>query len=47
MIQSPKIFFKAIYESVISLSHVQALIFSLLLAAMVGTLESGGYAGFD
>lgn len=42
MIQSPKIFFKAIYESVISLSHVQALIFSLLLAAMVGTLESGG-----
>ncbi len=38
----PVIFFTTIYESVFSLSHVQALVFSLLLGAMVGTLESGG-----
>jgi len=37
-----KIFFSAVYHSIISVSHLQALVFSLLLAAMVGTLESGG-----
>ena len=37
-----KLFFTTIYESVFSLSHIQALVFSLLLGAMVGTLESGG-----
>lgn len=36
------IFVTTIYESISSLSHIQALIFSLLLGAMVGTLESGG-----
>ncbi|MAI32309.1 MAG: hypothetical protein CBE00_05340 [Planctomycetaceae bacterium TMED240] len=36
------IFFTTIYESISSKSHIQALIFSLLLGAMVGTLESGG-----
>jgi len=39
---APVIFFTTIYESVFSTSHIQALIFSLLLGAMVGTLESGG-----
>ena len=36
------IFVTTIYESISSLSHIQALIFSLLLGAMVGTLETGG-----
>ena len=36
------IFVTTIYESISSVSHIQALIFSLLLGAMVGTLESGG-----
>ena len=36
------IFVTTIYESMSSVSHIQALIFSLLLGAMVGTLESGG-----
>ena len=36
------IFVTTIYESISSMSHIQALIFSLLLGAMVGTLESGG-----
>lgn len=36
------IFVTTIYESISSLPHIQALIFSLLLGAMVGTLESGG-----
>ena len=36
------IFVTTIYESISSKSHIQALIFSLLLGAMVGTLESGG-----
>lgn len=36
------IFLTTIYESISSMSHIQALIFSLLLGAMVGTLESGG-----
>ncbi|MGI9467336.1 MAG: Na+/H+ antiporter NhaC family protein [Rubripirellula sp.] len=36
------IFFTTIYESIALGEHVQALIFSLLLGAMVGTLESGG-----
>ena len=36
------IFVTTVYESISSMSHIQALIFSLLLGAMVGTLESGG-----
>jgi hypothetical protein len=36
------IFVTTVYESISSISHIQALIFSLLLGAMVGTLESGG-----
>lgn len=40
--KSAEIFGKAIFDAIVSLSHLQALIFSLLLAAMVGTLESGG-----
>lgn len=36
------IFAKAMWNSVLSTSHLQALAFSLLLGAMVGVLESGG-----
>ena len=42
IINSVKLFFDAIYHSIVSVSHLQAFIFSLLLAAMVGTLEAGG-----
>ena len=42
VVNSVVMFFTAIYESIFSVSHIQALIFSLLLGAMVGTLESGG-----
>ena len=42
LVNSVVMFFTAIYESIFSVSHIQALIFSLLLGAMVGTLESGG-----
>ncbi len=42
IINSVKLFFDAIYHSIVSISHLQAFIFSLLLAAMVGTLEAGG-----
>ena len=41
-ISSLKIFSRAIYDAIVSTSHLQALVFSLLLAAMVGTLEYGG-----
>ena len=39
---APILFCTTIYKSVFSLSHIQALVFSLLLGAMVGMLESGG-----
>ncbi|MDB4749336.1 hypothetical protein OAF83_00375 [Rubripirellula sp.] len=42
LLNSAVIFFTTIYESIFSISHIQALVFSLLLGAMVGTLESGG-----
>ena len=38
----PTVFIRAISESVLSLSHLQALAFSLMLGAMVGVIESGG-----
>ncbi|QDT02728.1 Malate-2H(+)/Na(+)-lactate antiporter [Rubripirellula lacrimiformis] len=40
--ESPVIFIQSMYHSVVSLSHFQVLVFSLLLGAMVGVLEKGG-----
>lgn len=40
--QAPDVFFDALWNSVFSVSHFQALAFSLLLGAMVGVLEAGG-----
>ena len=39
---SISMFYHSMIDSIFSISHMQALIFSLLLAAMVGTLEVGG-----
>lgn len=39
---SISLFYHSMIDSIFSISHLQALIFSLLLAAMVGTLEVGG-----
>ena len=41
---SPLVFLKSIKEAVFSTSHLQALVFSLLLGAMVGVLEGAGAA---
>lgn len=39
---TPYVFYEAIWNSVVTKSHLQALAFSLLLGAMVGVLERGG-----
>ncbi|TWU50884.1 Malate-2H(+)/Na(+)-lactate antiporter [Rubripirellula tenax] len=40
--ETPWLFYNALVESVFSTSHLQALLFSLLLGGMVGVLEKGG-----
>lgn len=42
---APLIFFDSLKASIFSISHLQALAFSLLLGAMVGVIEAGGGMG--